>query len=164
MQNSRGIGVAMLSADWASLDLVRTVTACGLIPTSFVISIKAWSPVGESTSVTFFPSAYTWNENKKVRNDGRWLTLDVEFTSIASHWTRSASRWSNNWLPCNQQSSVLRTRLHLNLLKSKANSSIEGLAMFLKPNSLVVDPAILWQVSGSPCRLRELRVRAATGR
>lgn len=154
----------MLSADWASLDLVRTVTACGLIPTSFVISIKAWSPVGESTSVTFFPSAYTWNENKKVRNDGRWLTLDVEFTSIASHWTRSASRWSNNWLPCNQQSSVLRTRLHLDLLKCKANSSIDGLALFLNLNILEVDPAILWQVSGSPCRLRELRVHAAMGR
>ena len=59
VHNLRGIGVAILSADWASLDLVRTVTTCGLIPTNFVISIKAWSPVGESTSVTFFPSAYT---------------------------------------------------------------------------------------------------------
>lgn len=164
MRNSRGIGVAMLSADWASLDLVRTVTACGLIPTSFVISIKAWSPVGESTSVTFLPSAYTWNENKKVRNEGRWLTLDVEFTSIASHWTRSASRWSNNWLPCNQQSSVLRTRLHLDFLKCKANFSIDSLVLFTKLSVLEVDPAILWQVSGSPCRLRELRARAARGR
>lgn len=36
-----GIGVAKLSADCASLDLVRTVTACGLIPTSFVMSISA---------------------------------------------------------------------------------------------------------------------------
>lgn len=163
MRNSRGIGVAILSADWASLDLVRTVTACGLIPTSFVISIKAWSPVGESTSVTFFPSAYTWNENEKVRNDGRWLTLDVEFTSIASHWTRSASRWSNNWLPCNQQSSVLRTRLHLDFLKGKANGSIGGLSSVSESNVLEADPAILWQVSGSPYRLRELRVHAAWG-
>lgn len=39
--NLRGIGVAMLSADCASLDFVRTVTHCGLMPTSFVMSIKA---------------------------------------------------------------------------------------------------------------------------
>lgn len=48
-----GMAVGWLSLDWESLDFVRTVTARGFKPTNLPISISAWSPVGESTSVTY---------------------------------------------------------------------------------------------------------------
>lgn len=41
-----------LSPEVESLDFVRTVTALGFSPTNFPMSMSAWSPVGESTSVT----------------------------------------------------------------------------------------------------------------
>lgn len=44
--------MAWLSLDCESLDFVRTVTARGFSPTNLDISISAWSPFGESTSVT----------------------------------------------------------------------------------------------------------------
>lgn len=48
------------SAQLASVSgTVLTVTHLGLRPINLPMSMSAWSPVGESTSVTFFPSAYT---------------------------------------------------------------------------------------------------------
>lgn len=51
--------IGLLSFDCESRDFVLMVTALGLRPISLLMSISAWSPVGESISVTFLPSAYT---------------------------------------------------------------------------------------------------------
>lgn len=51
--NLLGIIVGWLSADVDSRDFVRTVTARGFKPINLPMSINAWSPVGESMSVTY---------------------------------------------------------------------------------------------------------------
>lgn len=85
-----GIMVGLLSADWESRDLVRTVTARGLSPTSLPMSISAWSPVGESTSVTFLPSAYTaypvTGPDEGGRVTGCQVTRRVPSCGPASTW------------------------------------------------------------------------------
>lgn len=82
--------VGLLSADWESRDLVRTVTARGLSPTSLPMSISAWSPVGESTSVTFLPSAYTaypvTGPDEGGRVTGCQVTRRVPSCGPASTW------------------------------------------------------------------------------
>ena len=96
-----GIMVGLLSADWESRDLVRTVTARGLSPTSLPISISAWSPVGESTSVTFLPSAYTaypvTGPDEGGRVTGCQVTSRVPSCGPASTWISCSKgeRWVN---------------------------------------------------------------------